>query len=268
MMRHTNEVEKYLNSGGTTYFDCFRGTDLRRTEITCMVWITQALSGLSLTGYAAYFYEQAGFSTERSFDLAVGMYGLAIVGCLLSWVWMRRIGRRTLYLAGLAGCFVILLAAGIVATRPESTSKGWALGSLIIVLTFVWDSTIGPVCYALVAEIPSTRLRVKTVVLARVAYNLISLATNALTARSLNPSAWNWGGKSCFLWAGTTLLCLVWCYFRLPEPKGLTYMELDILFEKRAEARKFRQFQVNLAETGYFSLTRSETQGTAWRGYA
>ena len=53
MMRHTNEVEKYLNSGGTSYLDCFRGSDLRRTEIACMVWMTQALSGSSLTGYAA-----------------------------------------------------------------------------------------------------------------------------------------------------------------------------------------------------------------------
>jgi MFS transporter, SP family, general alpha glucoside:H+ symporter len=39
MMSHTNEVGKWMSSGGTTYFDCFRGTDLRRTEITRMVWI-------------------------------------------------------------------------------------------------------------------------------------------------------------------------------------------------------------------------------------
>lgn len=58
MMKHTNEVEKYLQNGGMGYRDCFRGSDLRRTEIACMVWITQALCGSTLTGYAAYFYEQ------------------------------------------------------------------------------------------------------------------------------------------------------------------------------------------------------------------
>jgi SP family general alpha glucoside:H+ symporter-like MFS transporter len=31
----------------------------------------------------------------------------------------------------------------------------------------------------------------------------------------------------------------VWTWFRLPEPKGRTYGELDILFEKKASARKF-----------------------------
>ncbi|KAH0831617.1 Alpha-glucosides permease MPH3 [Fonsecaea pedrosoi] len=265
MMQHTNEVEKFLNGGGVSYLDCFKGTDLRRTEICCMVWCTQALCGSSMTGYAAYFYEQAGFDTADSFNLAVGMYAGAICAGVLAWIGMRKIGRRTLYLGGLAGSLVILIVTGIVGTFKESDSTSWALGSLIIVLTFVYDFTVGPVCYVLVAEIPSSRLRVKTVVIARVAYNVVSIVTNVITPRMLNPSAWDWKGKSCFFFAGTTLLCLVWCWFRLPEPMGLTYMELDILFEKKAKASKFKEFQVNLASTGYFSLTQTRSD-SVWRG--
>jgi len=266
MMRHTNEVEKYLNGGGVSYLDCFKGTDLRRTEICCMVWCTQALCGSSMTGYAAYFYEQAGFDTANSFNLAVGMYGGAICAGILAWFGMRRIGRRALYLGGLFVSLVILIVTGCVGILPETNPTSWALGSLIIVLTFVYDFTVGPVCYVLVAEIPSSRLRVKTVVLARVAYNIVSIITNVVTPRMLNPSAWDWKGKSCFLWVGTTFLCLVWCWFRLPEPMGLTYMELDILFEKKAKASKFKEFQVNLANTGYFSLTQTRSD-SMWRGY-
>jgi len=59
MMRHTNEVEKELSTG-TLYRDCFKGTNLRRTEITCITWVIQAATGASLSGYAAYFFEQAG----------------------------------------------------------------------------------------------------------------------------------------------------------------------------------------------------------------
>jgi MFS transporter, SP family, general alpha glucoside:H+ symporter len=213
---------------------------LRRTEIACMVWMIQALTGSSLTGYAAYFYSVAGFDTANSFNLAVGMYGVAIMGGIMSWFFMHRFGRRTLYLWGISLSLVILVVAGIIGCLPTTASTSWALGSMIIILTGVYDATIGPVCYTLVAEIPSSRLRVKTVVLARVAYNLVSLITNVLTPRMLNPTAWNWGGKSCFLYAGTTLLCLIWSWFRLPDPFGLTYLEMDILFEKKAKARKFR----------------------------
>ena len=62
MMRHTNELEKEIDSG-TRYIDCFRGVNLRRTEITCAVWVIQAASGASLIGYAAYFFQQAGLPT-------------------------------------------------------------------------------------------------------------------------------------------------------------------------------------------------------------
>lgn len=265
MMQHTNEVEKFLNGGGVSYMDCFKGNDLRRTEICAMVWCTQALCGSSLTGYAAYFYEQAGFSTADSFNLAVGMYAGAIFAGMLAWLGMRRIGRRTLYIWGLAVSLVILAITGCVGILKETNRTSWALGSLIIVLTCVYDFTVGPVCYVLVAEIPSSRLRVKTVVLARVAYNVVSIITNIITPRMLNPSAWDWKGKSCFLFVGTTALCLLWCWFRLPEPKGLTYMELDILFEKKAKARKFKEFQVNLANTGYFSLSHTRSD-SLWRG--
>jgi MFS transporter, SP family, general alpha glucoside:H+ symporter len=106
-------------------------------------------------------------------------------------------------------------------------------------------------------------------VIARIAYNLIGLASNTITPKMLNPVAWNWKGKTGFFWAGTTLLCLVWCYFRLPEPKGLTYVELDILFAKKAKARKFRDFQVILASTGYFSLAEANPGSSfSWHGYS
>ena len=267
MMQHTNEVEKSLNAG-LSYRDCFKSTDLRRTEIACMVWMTQALCGAAIMGYVAYFYIQAGFSTTRAFDLSTAMYGLAIVAGMLAWIWMRFLGRRTLYIAGCAMCFTTLVVTGIVGCLKESPAQSWVVGSLIILFSVIYDSTIGPVCYALVAEIPSTRLRVKTVVLARVSYNITSLISNVLMPRMLNPTAWNWKARGSFLWAGTCGLCWIWCYYRLPEPKGLTYMELDILFEKRATARQFRKFQVNLAETGYFSLsTCDKTRGPrAWRG--
>jgi SP family general alpha glucoside:H+ symporter-like MFS transporter len=34
-------------------------------------------------------------------------------------------------------------------------------------------------------------------------------------------------------------LFIAWGYFRLPEPKGFTYSELDLMFEHKISARKF-----------------------------
>ncbi|GAQ12213.1 maltose permease MAL31 [Aspergillus lentulus] len=266
MLTHTNEVEKHLTGGGgaISYLDCFKRVDLRRTEITCIVWVTQQVCGSSLMGWAAYYYQQAGFDTSQAFNLTIGTFGLAIAGGVISWFLMPHVGRRRLYLSGLFVMFLTLLTAGCVSVASTARWHLWALGSLLIFLTFVYNITIGPICYVLVAEIPSTRLRVKTVVLARVAYNLSGVLINWMTPNMLSPDEWDWKGKSCFFFAGTTLLCLIWCYWRLPETHGLSYLEIDILFEKKAKTSKFRELQTHLRDRGYFGLSRDECP---FRGY-
>lgn len=132
-----------------------------------------------------------------------------------------------------------------IPARAGNTGAQWAVGSMLLIFTFIYDSTVGPVCYSLVAEIPSTRLRQKTVVLARNLYNIGGIITNVLTTRQLSETAWNWGPLSAFFWAGTGFLLLVWSFFRLPEPKGRTFGELDVLFSLKVPARKFAKTDVS-----------------------
>jgi SP family general alpha glucoside:H+ symporter-like MFS transporter len=249
MMRHTNELEKAV-SEGTTYWDCFRGTDLRRTEIAAMTWFTQAFCGASLIGYSTYFFEQAGLSTSNSFSMSLGQYAIGAVGVFVAWTLIPRVGRRTLYVCGDLAMVVILVIIGCLGIIPEGNMGAqWAVGAMLLVFACVYNITVGPVCYALVAEMPSTRLRQKTVVLARNFYNLASIIGNVMTPRMLNPSAWHWGAKSAFFYAGTCFCCFVWAFFRLPEPKGRTYAEMDILFETRVSARKFKDTVVDSFHT-------------------
>ncbi|MCJ1289381.1 hypothetical protein MMC34_000913 [Xylographa carneopallida] len=244
MMIHTNALEIEISSG-TSYWDCFKGIDLRRTEIVVGVWMIQNLCGSSFMGYSTYFYEQAGLATENAFDMSMAQYALGAIGTFLSWFLMAKVGRRNIYLYGLILLDVLLLIIGFVGIAP-STNKAasWVIGSMLLIYTFTYDFTVGPVCYSLVAELSSTRLRTKTIVLSRNAYNVIGIINNIWTPYMLNPGAWGWGPKTGFFWFGLDFLCIVWTFFRLPEPKGRTYGELDILFTNRVSARKFASTDV------------------------
>jgi SP family general alpha glucoside:H+ symporter-like MFS transporter len=156
---------------------------------------------------------------------------------------MSRVGRRTLYVYGLALLTILLLLIGLISIS-NSKAASWCLGSFLLLYTFTYDITIGPVCYSLVAELPSTRLRTKSIVLARNAYNIIGIVNGVIMPYMLNPTAWNWKGKSGFFWAGCCFLCMLWSYFRLPEPKGRTFGELDALFQGGVSARKFKKTTV------------------------
>ncbi|KXJ91666.1 general alpha-glucoside permease [Microdochium bolleyi] len=259
MMIHTNAIEKAA-AEGTSYTDCFKGTDLRRTEIVCVVWAIQTLCGSTFMGASSYFYQQAGLDVSNAFTMTLAQFCLGGVGTIFSWVLMGWFGRRTLYLGGqLIMCALLAIIGFLALIDRGNTGAQWAIGSMLLVYTFIYDCTVGPVCYALVTELTSTRLKVKTVVLARNLYNVTGIITNILTPLMLNPTAWNWGAKTGFFWAGSCLLCAIWTYFRLPEPKGRTYSELDVLFESKVSARKFKTTEVKEFQESSLSLEKTSS---------
>ena len=201
MMVHTTALEEKITRGAS-YLDCFRGTDLRRTEIVCMCWAIQNLAGNAFSNYSTYFLEQAGLPDSTSYSFALGQYAINTVGVLGAWGLMTLgIGRRSLYLYGLCGLFTMLFVMGFLGLVPKAHKDEAALatGSLMIVWALVNQLTVGTVCYSLVAEMSTRRLQIKTVVLGRMLYIVVGIITSVLTPYMLNPTAWNWGnftGKS------------------------------------------------------------------------
>lgn len=75
MMVHTTALEKKITRGAS-YLDCFKGIDLRRTEIVCMVWAIQNLSGNSFSNYSTYFLTNAGVAESNAYSFALGQYAI------------------------------------------------------------------------------------------------------------------------------------------------------------------------------------------------
>lgn len=115
-MVRTNQHE-LDNQPGCSYIECFKGSDLRRTEIACVGWMIQVLSGSSFGNQGTYFFEQgmrqlslpsfvrlpvgvevladyldanpsAGLSTANSFKFNLGQYAIGFVGTCGSWFTM------------------------------------------------------------------------------------------------------------------------------------------------------------------------------------
>lgn len=257
LIAYEDKIEREIVAG-TSYIDCFRGGSLRRTEITCFVWVAQVTCGKSWSGNAVYFLQQVGLDPKQSFNFNIGISGLALLGTIAAWFIMAKVGRRRLYLSGLVILLVLLLAIGFMGIPSPNQGIAWASGVFMMLSIALYDTTIGPAAYCLVTEIPSSRLRIKTVVLARNAYNIASIGANFLNAPMLNPTAWNLRGKGGFIWAAFCLVTLLWCYFRLPETRGLSQPEIDILFEKGTRARDFGSVQEEAFDRGQLGHQRGD----------
>lgn len=169
-----------------------------------------------------------------------------MVGVFGSWFLMSLgVGRRTLFLYGLCGLFVTLLILGLLGIPDDRGAASLATGVIMLVWAAFYQLTVGTIAFSLVAELSTRRLQIKTVALGRALYNVVAIICNVLTPYMLNSTAWNWGNYAGFFWSGTCFLSLIYTYFRVPEPSGRTFAELDILFERRISARKFKQTKVD-----------------------
>ncbi|KAH6982689.1 general substrate transporter [Ilyonectria destructans] len=241
MIVYTNNLEEQLQVG-TTYWDCLKGFELRRTEIACMCFIGQPLSGGNFAYNSSYFFERVGLNTETTYSLNLGGTGLALLGTLINWFYiMPRFGRRPTYLLGMVVMIMALMAIGILQVWGDRPSVGYAQSALCLFWTFAFQLSVGQLGWALPAEVGSTRLRQKTICLARNAYYVVNVVSGVLQSYFINPTAWNLSGYTGFFWGGTSIVVLVWAFFRLPETKDRSYEQLDVLFAQKVPARHFKK---------------------------
>lgn len=239
LMTYTSKLEE-MSTQGTSYWDCFKGTNLRRTEIVCVYGgVVQTLCGQSLVGLSVYFFTKAGLNASHAFSLGLGQLGVLIVGFFLGWICLNYVGRRKMAIVGLSILCALLFIVGFLSLAPESnTGASWAAGVMLVVWSFVAGVTFYPTVYPVQGEIPSTRLRGKTIVLQRILYNIVGVTMSVLNLYML--TQWNMQKKIAFVYGATCFCCVIYTYLRLPECKGLTYAELDSLFERKVDARRFK----------------------------
>jgi SP family general alpha glucoside:H+ symporter-like MFS transporter len=238
----TTEEQK---ASKTSYLDCFKGSDLRRTEIAMGIFSVAQLSGVVfVVGYSSYFFELAGLSASSAFSMSVGVSVLGLVGVVCSWFLINRTGRRSTTLVGMSVLTLLLFMIGILDVIPTTKASNTALVygqvACIIIFAFVYLMTIGPIGYALFAEISSARLRSRTVGLGIVVQSLFGVLMNIVVPLLINPDSANLKGKIGFIFGGTSIFAVIWVYFRVPETAHRSFEELDYLFERKIPARKFK----------------------------
>jgi len=175
MMRHTISAEKEVSqarsahdesvltieaTAGATYLDCFRGSNLRRTEIVLGCWAVQQLCGsgassnqvyadrraevAAFMNYSTYFFQQAGLRVSSSFDLSMGQYAINTGGTVIAWFLMGSgVGRRTLYLYGTSFMFCFLIIIGGVSTIPGSNAA-WASAIMLLCWSVAYQFSVCP----------------------------------------------------------------------------------------------------------------------------
>lgn len=258
------DIDKYLeymcqtlieeeDAGG--FKDCFKGSDLRRTEICCMTYFFQPLSGLYLLSYTAYFLQLTGIPQNVVFKLTLGVTGLAVLASLIAPIIILQFSRRAIYMGALSVMSAVLFGIGISACFHTQAAK-WTAAVLIYVWVGTYDATIGPLTFVIVSESSSVKLRSKTIALASITNSVMVLVLHISVPYMMNEEEANMGGYVGFLYAPFCLAAIAWAWWRLPELKGMSFLEIDRYF---TEARGRRSRADNSYLTAELRDRRSRT---------
>ena len=123
--------------------------------------------------------------------------------------------------------FVMALMGGLGFIPSGS---GWIMFGVLLAFTLLYDLTIGPITYTIVAELPSVRLKPATLALARALYTLAGMANHCIIPMMLRRDMWNLGAKTGLIFGGICLASAIYSSFRLPETKDLHPRQIDLLF--------------------------------------
>lgn len=111
----------------------------------------------------------------------------------------------------------------------------------------------------------STRLRQKSIALSRIAYQCMNILCGIIVPRMLATTSWNWGAKSGLFWGGISGLTAIYLLLRLPESKGRSYGELDLMFEHKVPAWRFKSTSVDQFGIASAGEVYTEEKGEEFR---
>lgn len=247
MIERTVQLEAEMG-GSPTLLDLIKGTDLRRTAIICMMYASQNFAGNLIANQATFFFEQAGISTDKSFQLNLINSCLQFVANALSWPLSAWFGRRTIYLWGTAINVTFLFILAICGSVHQNHQTSYAQACLGVIISFVYAGAMGPITYTIIAETSAVRLRALSTGIGRAAYYVAEIPMIFLASQMLNQTGWNLAGKCGYVWGSTAIVCWILAYFFLPELKNRSYREIDILFNRKVPARQFKKTHIDVTE--------------------
>ncbi|PIL25089.1 MFS general substrate transporter [Ganoderma sinense ZZ0214-1] len=223
--------------GESSYADCFKSTHNKiflRTLSGIFIQAWQQLTGINfIFYYGTTFFKNSGISDAFLISIAT-----SIVNCFMTLpgMWgIEKFGRRALLLYGAAVmCICEFLVAIIGVTISLDNQSGQkALIALVCIYIAAFASTWGPIAWVITGEIFPLNVRAKAMSLSVASNWLWNWAIAYATPYLVDGGAGNadLGVKVFFIWGSTCAGCFVFTYFCIPETKGLSLEQIDLLYQ-------------------------------------
>ncbi|KAK2758199.1 hypothetical protein FQN54_004043 [Arachnomyces sp. PD_36] len=227
----------------------------KRLGIGCSVMFFQQFMGCNaLIYYAPTIFSQLGLSGNTSSLLATGVYG--IINCLSTFpalFFIDKLGRRVLLMCGATGtCISLVVVGGIIGAYGSDLinhkSAGWAGIAFIYIYCVNFAYSFAPIGWVLPSEIFNLSIRSKAISITTSATWMCNFIIGLVTPDMLETITWG----TYIFFAAFCLIALAFTFFCIPETKGKTLEDMDLVFGDTAaheERKRIVQIEAELRGT-------------------
>jgi sugar porter (SP) family MFS transporter len=221
-----------------------------------MLGFIQQTTGINtIIYYAPTIFQLAGFQDTSSSILAtVGIGVVNVLATIFAVFYLDTLGRRPLLLTGLIGMFLTL--AGLSMAFHFGADSSW-LRWIAIACTFLYiicfAFSLGAILWLVVSEIYPLEVRATAMSIAIFScwfWNFVVSSTFLTLLNSFGPS------QTFMLYAFMCIFGLVFCYYKVPETRGVTLEQIEENIRKRQPLRSIGQ-----PVESEPALAHSESQG-------
>ncbi|KAL6229493.1 hypothetical protein BDW75DRAFT_249641 [Aspergillus navahoensis] len=222
-----------------SFLECFRGHNLKRTLTVCMMLFGIGMTGVAFLNQNTYFLLTLGLPAVHAFDIGIGGFFLACVVIAASWIFSDMIGRRRLWLIGLAGNVIGMATVGGLGL-VDNTAGLWAVAVLMNLLIPWQLVTCTGVAWTIAPEISSYRLRQHTQSLSFLVQAVSNYIFHMIVPYLYNTDSANLGAKTGFIFSGLSTFLFIVSWFLVPDAAGLSVDEIDAAYREGVAPRKLR----------------------------
>ncbi|KAG5635147.1 hypothetical protein H0H81_012280 [Sphagnurus paluster] len=238
-----SNLEAEMALGESSYADCFKFTKNRialRTLTGIFIQAWQQLTGINfIFYYGTTFFKNSGISDPFLISIATNIVNVFMT---LPGMWgVERFGRRRLLLVGAIGmclCEYIVAIVGVTISVQNLAGQKVLIAFVCIYIAF-FASTWGPIAWVITGEIFPLQIRAKAMSMSTASNWLWNFGIGYATPYLVNKKAGSAGleAKVFFIWGTTCFCCIIFTYFCIPETKGLSLEQIDLMYQHTIPAK-------------------------------
>jgi sugar porter (SP) family MFS transporter len=228
--------------------ELLQGTNTKRTMIVVGVNFFQQATGQAFASqYGTIFIKSLGTVDPFTMTLVNGFINLVTLAfCLFA---VDKVGRKPLLLAGAALQFCGLITMGSLGVRSNPSFKE-KTGIVAMLSVFGCGFSLGwaPLAYVVTTELPSLHLRDHSQRVASLVNVVTAFVVSFTLPYLLNAPYGNLHSKVGFIYASMAFCTLIFTYFFVPECKGRSLEEIDVMFQEHVSIRDFKSYKPTFLE--------------------